>query len=76
MNKLIHTTSPMLVLHQLGWGIPHAMRRNHAYAFYLDSITNSNGNTTFSLAWKIISIFVTLIDTLTKTPLQVAHVNI
>jgi len=51
MNQLIHTTSPTLVLHQLGWGIPHAMWRNHAYAFYLNSITNSNGNTKFSLAW-------------------------
>jgi len=50
MNQLIHT-SPTLVLHQLEWGIPHAMWRNHAYAFYLDSITNSNGNTNFSLAW-------------------------
>jgi len=50
MNQLIHT-SPTLVLHQLGWGIPHAMWRNHAYAFYLDSITNGNGNTKFSLAW-------------------------
>ena len=50
MNQLIHT-SPTLVLYQLGWGIPHAMWRNHAYGFYLDSITNSNGNTKFSLAW-------------------------
>jgi len=49
MNQLIHT-SPTLVLHQLGWEIPHAMWRNHAYAFYLDSITNGNGNTKFSLA--------------------------
>jgi len=52
MNQLIHT-SPTLVLHQLGWGIPHAMWRNHAYVFYLDSITNSNGNTKFSLTWTI-----------------------
>jgi hypothetical protein len=52
MNQLIHT-SPTLVLHQLGWGIPHTMRCNHAYAFYLDSITNSNGNTKFSLAWTL-----------------------
>ena len=51
MNQLIHTTSPKLVLHQLGWGILHAMWRNHAYAFYLNSITNGNGNTKFSLAW-------------------------
>ena len=43
--------SPTLVLHQLGWGIPHAMWHNHAYAFYLNSITNGNGNTKFSLAW-------------------------
>jgi len=50
MNQLIHT-SPTLVFHQLGWGIPHAMWRNHAYAFYLDSIINGNGNTKFSLAW-------------------------
>ena len=27
------------------------MWRNHAYAFYQDSITNGNGNTKFSLAW-------------------------
>jgi len=53
MNQLIHT-SPTLVLHQLGWGIPHAMWRNHAYAVYLNSITSSNGNTKFSLAWTII----------------------
>jgi hypothetical protein len=53
MNQLIHTTSPTLVLHQLGWGIPHAMWRNHAYAFYLDLITNGNGNTKFSLAWTL-----------------------
>ena len=53
MNQLIHTTSPTLLLHQLGWGIPHAMWRNHAYAFYLDSITNGNGNTKFSLAWTL-----------------------
>jgi len=52
MNQLIHT-SPTLVLHQLGCGIPHAMWRNHAYAFYLDSITNSNDNTKFSLAWTL-----------------------
>ena len=51
MNQLIHTTSPTLVLHQLGWGIPHAMWRNHAYAFYLDSIASSSGNTKLSLAW-------------------------
>jgi len=51
MNQLIHTTSPTLVLHQLGWGIPHAMWRNAAYALYLNSITNNNGNTKFSLAW-------------------------
>ena len=44
MNQLIHT-SPTLVLHQLGWGIPQAMWPNHAYAFYPDSITNGNGNT-------------------------------
>jgi len=50
MNQLIYT-SPTLVLHQLWWGIPHAMWRSHAYAFYIDSITNSNGNTKFSLAW-------------------------
>ena len=50
MNQLIHM-SPTLVLHQLGFGIPHAMWHNHAYAFYLNSITNSNGNTKFSLAW-------------------------
>ena len=50
MNQLIHT-SPTLVLHQLGWGIPHAMWRNHTYAFYLNSITNSNGNKKSSLAW-------------------------
>jgi len=50
MKQLIHT-SPTLVLHQLGWEIPHAMWRNHTYAFYLDSITNSNGNTKFSFAW-------------------------
>jgi hypothetical protein len=49
MNQLIHTTSPTLVLHQLEWGIPHAMWRNHTYAFYLNSITNSNGNTKFPL---------------------------
>jgi len=49
MNQLIHTTSPTLVLHQLGWGITHAMWRNRAYAFYL----NSNGNTEFSLAWTL-----------------------
>jgi len=54
MNQLIHTTSPTLVLHQLGWGIPHAIWRNHAYAFYLNSITNSNGNTKISLAWTTI----------------------
>jgi len=53
MNQLIHT-SPTLVLHQLGWGIPHAIWRNHAYAFYLNSITNSNGDTKFSFAWKIL----------------------
>jgi len=29
------------------------MWRNHVYAFYLDSITNGNGNTKFSLAWTI-----------------------
>ena len=51
MNQLINTTSHTLVLHQLGWGIPHAMWRNHAYAFYLNSITDSNGNTKFSFAW-------------------------
>jgi len=51
MNQLIPTTSPTLVLQQLGWRIPHAMWRNHAYAFSLDSITNGNGNTKFSLAW-------------------------
>jgi len=50
MKQLIHM-STTLVLHQLGWGIPHAMWRNHAYTFYLHSITNSNGNTKFSLAW-------------------------
>jgi len=50
MNQLIRT-SPTLALHQLGWGIPHAMWRNHAYAFYLNSITNGNGNTKFSLLW-------------------------
>jgi len=54
MNQLIHT-SPTLVLHQLGWGIPHAVWRNHAYAFYLDSITNGNGNTKFSLALTVVS---------------------
>jgi len=52
MNQLIHTTSPTLVLHQLGWGIPHSMWRSHAYAFYLDSITNGNGYAKFSVAWK------------------------
>jgi len=51
MNQLIHTTSPTLALHQLGWGIPHAMWRNHPYVFYLNSISNSTGNTKFSLAW-------------------------
>ena len=51
MNQLIHTTSLTLVLHQLGWGIPHAMWGNHAYAFCLDSVTNGIGNTNFSLAW-------------------------
>ena len=51
MNQLIHTTSPTLVFHQLGWGILHAMWRSHAYAFCLNSITNSNGNTKLSLAW-------------------------
>ena len=56
MNQLIHTTSPTLVLHQIGWGIPHAMWRNHAYAFYLDSITNSNGNTKFSLVWRVLKV--------------------
>jgi len=53
MNQLIRTTSPTLLLHQLGWGIPHGMWHNHAYAFYLNSITNSNGNTRFSLAWTL-----------------------
>ena len=55
-EPLIHTTSPTLVLHQLGWGLPHAMWCNHAYAFYLDSITNGNGNGNkkFSLAWTVI----------------------
>ena len=53
MNQLIHKTSPTLVLHQLGWGIPQAMWRNHAYEFYLVSITNGNGNTKFSLAWTL-----------------------
>ena len=53
MNQLIHM-SPTLVLHQLGWGIPHAMWRNHAYAFYLVSITNGNGNKKFSLAWTVV----------------------
>jgi len=51
MNQLIHTTSPTLLLHQLVWGIPHAMWCNHAYTVYLDSITDGNGNTKFSLAW-------------------------
>jgi len=47
MNQLIHTTSPTLVLDQLGWGIPHVMWRNRAYIFYLDSITNNTGNKIF-----------------------------
>ena len=62
MNQLIHTKSPTLVLHQLEWGIPHAMWRNHAYAFYLDSITNGNGtgngNTKFSLAWTLYIVII------------------
>jgi len=56
MNQLVHTPSPTLVLHQLGWGIPHAMWCSHAYTFYQDSITNGNGNTKFSLAWTILVI--------------------
>ena len=38
------------------------MWRNHAYAFYLDSITNGNGNTKFSLAWTVTKTYSMFID--------------
>ena len=65
MNQLIHTASLTLVLHQLGWGIPHAIWRNHAYAFYLHSITNGNNKTKSSLAWTD-SINILLVFTLSN----------
>ena len=63
--------SPTLVLHQLGWGIPHAMWHNHAYAFYLDSITNSNGNTKFSLAWTVTFLLASITLGLFTSPVPI-----